>query len=118
TLIALNQGDEAAPYFEAALEIARPTEDVEVIARALNGQARFAFHREDFIAAATHIAEAVPTARRSGSRRLIADALTLQSEYQAKIGQTAESTSAWDEANKLYGILGLSLAQNTPAWLQ
>ena len=118
TLISLNQSDEAAPYFEAALEIARPTEDVEVIAHALNGQARLALREEDVNIAGTGIAEAVTTARRSGSRRLIADALALQSEYQAKNSQSTEAAASWDEAKKLYSILGLSLAQHTPDWLE
>ncbi|MDX1993751.1 MAG: tetratricopeptide repeat protein [bacterium] len=117
SLLALSRAEDAVPYFENALAAARAGDDSEVSARALTGQGRIALQQGDSTRAGQAIAEAVFQARRSGSRRLLADALALQSEQQAQSGQQAESAASWDEAKRLYALLNLPASESSPAWL-
>jgi hypothetical protein len=61
--------------------------------------------------------EAQVLARRSDQRRLLAEALSVQSEQRAALGQEAEAAAAWDEAQRAYAVLHMPQAKLHPAWL-
>jgi tetratricopeptide (TPR) repeat protein len=117
TLLSLNRADETEPLFTAALDYARPVEDVEVIIRALCGQAKLAIREGKAGDSAEQINEAVQLARRADLRRLLAEALSLRAEGQALSGQREEAVRAWSEAQKLFTMLQAPQARMQPSWL-
>jgi tetratricopeptide (TPR) repeat protein len=117
TLLSLNRVDEAQPLFTAALDYARPVEDVEIIIRALCGLAKSAIREGQADGSGEQINEAVQLARRADLRRLLAEALSLRAEMQALSGQRDEASRAWSEAQKLFAMLQAPQARMLPSWL-
>ncbi len=60
---------------------------------------------------------AIALARRTESRRLLAEALAVDSQHLAMLGQADEAAAAWTEAQRLYTILHMPQAKISPAWL-
>jgi tetratricopeptide (TPR) repeat protein len=118
TLLALGQAEGAQPFVEEALASGRARNDRETILRAMTSLARITAARGDAEAAARFADEAVALARRADHRRLLADALSGQSEQRAASGQTSEAVTAWNEAQRLYALLGMPQAKQQPGWLK
>ncbi len=117
SLLGHSRTDEAAVLLDEALREGRAQEDVEVIIRALTGQARIALVRGQFEESGTMINHAVTQARRADMRRLLAEALRTQSEQQAAINHPEQSLAIWDEAQKLFNVLHTPIKQLQPQWL-
>ncbi len=117
TLIAMQRTDEAAPLMQGALETAREINEPEVLVGALIGMARLRMKQQDPEAAGTLLSEAVPVARRADMRRLLAEALALQSEQQAAVDNQEKARALWEEAKRLYTHLRAPQAKQTPFWL-
>ncbi len=118
TLLSLRNADAAQPLLNTALTQGRADEDVEVIVRSLTGLGRLALQRSTPESATTLLDEATGLARRADMRRLLAEALSVYSEQQAKVNQRERSEALWDEAQKLYNVLRLSQSKLRPAWLE
>ncbi len=63
------------------------------------------------------INEATLLARKIENRRLLAEALSLQSQQQAALDQQTAALAAWDEAQRLYKMLHMPQGKTQPAWL-
>jgi len=63
------------------------------------------------------LSAAILLARRTESRRLLAEALAVDSQRLAMLGQADEAAAAWKEAQRLYAILHMPQAKISPAWL-
>ena len=61
--------------------------------------------------------EAVALARQQELRRLLADALTAQSQRDGALGAVGAARAAWTEALALYTALKMPQARLAPAWL-
>ena len=61
--------------------------------------------------------EAIALARRADMRRLLAEALGIFSEQQAKQNQPERSKSLWEEAQKLFNMLRAPQGKTEPGWL-
>jgi tetratricopeptide (TPR) repeat protein len=116
-LLSLGQLDEARARLEAALAQGRAAENADLIIRAQTVTARLALVLRDPETADAPLAEAVLLARRTDSRRLLAEALSVRSQQQAMMGQTESANAAWDEALKLYTMLRMPQGKAQPAWL-
>lgn len=109
--------DPAQAGFERALTIGQAIDNVEVNIRAQTGLAQVAIVRGELEAANGWIQTALTSARRTMIRRLIAEALRVQSELYAKQGQLDAARSAWIEAQKIFEGLHHPDAKLHPAWL-
>ncbi len=118
TLYNRGEIEEARPLLRQALAVGREQADVEVIVRALVGQARLALHDDEPQEADEMLQEAIQLARRADMRRQLAEALQVQSEQQAALNDTARSLTLWDEAQKLFSILQMPQAELEPEWLK
>lgn len=118
TLFNLGEIEESRPLLRQALIDGREQADVEVIVRALVGQARLALHDHQPQEADEMLQEAIQLARRADMRRQLAEALQVQSEQQAALNETARSLTLWDEAQKLFSILQMPQAELEPEWLK
>lgn len=118
TLMQLQQVDEARPMFRQALDEGRAQADVEIIVRALIGQARLALIDDQPQEADDMLEEAIQLARRADMRRQLAEALQVHSEQQAALNETERSLTLWDEAQKLFTILQMPQAELEPEWLK
>jgi tetratricopeptide (TPR) repeat protein len=118
TLLHLRQVDEARPLYRQALDEGRAQADVEVIVRALIGQARLALLDGQPQEADDLLEEAIQLARRADMRRQLAEALQVHSEQQAALNETARSLTLWDEAQKLFTMLQMPQASLEPEWLK
>lgn len=118
TLMQLKQVEEARPLFRQALDEGRAQADVEVIVRALIGQARLALIDDQPQEADDMLEEAIQLARRADMRRQLAEALQVHSEQQAALNKTERSLTLWDEAQKLFTILQMPQADLEPEWLK
>ncbi len=116
SLIGLGRLDEAKALLESTLIRGRAGEDVEVIVRSLLGLARIAFHQSSE-SIAPILDEAVGLARQADMRRLLAEALSLHSEYQASLHDRQRATALWEEARKLFTRLHAPQAKVNPAWI-
>jgi tetratricopeptide (TPR) repeat protein len=117
TLLSLGQTAFAIPLFDDALAQARQDEDIELIARALTGQARIALHLDRPETASALLEEATTIARRADFRRVLAEALSAASEQQAALDQPERAAAVWEEARKLFTMLHMPQAKTQPAWL-
>ncbi len=117
TLLHTGEDEEALALFTQCLNQGREISDVEVIARALMGQARVALKRDQPQAVDDLLQEAIHLTRQSDLRRLLAEALQLHSEQQAALNQSSRSLELWDEAQKLFSILQMPEARQEPDWL-
>ncbi len=63
------------------------------------------------------LTEAVSLARRIEARRLLAEALTVDSQRLSLLGQAEAAAEAWKEAQRLYAILHMPQAKISPAWI-
>lgn len=118
TFVKLNRLDEAAVLFDEVLAVGRSSEDTEIIIRALNGKARIALQQQDLFNVSDLLNQAAVMARKADMRRLLAEALTLQSQYQSLVGQPVRAAELWQEAKRLYTILHASQAYWKPGWLE
>lgn len=117
TLLAMGQPEGAQPFVEEALATGREHDDPEIIMRAMTTMGRITTARAQLDAAARFVNDAVALARRSDNRRLLADALAAQSEQRAALGSPQDAGPIWAEAQRLYAVLGMPQAKQTPAWL-
>jgi len=117
SLLGQSRVDEAAHLLDQALRQGRAEEDIEVIIRALTGQARVALLRGQAEESGVMLSQAVSQARRADMRRLLAEALRTQSEQQAAINHPEQSLALWDEAKKLFNLLHTPTNQIQPQWL-
>lgn len=117
SLLRHDRDDEAAALLAEALAEGRASGDVEVIVRALTGQAHLLLRRGQSAEAGTLLTEATALARRASMRRLLADALRAHSEQQAAVNNREQSRALWDEARRLFAMLDAPLARFQPAWL-
>jgi tetratricopeptide (TPR) repeat protein len=115
-----NQGAVAAarPLLLEALNAGRTLGNVEIITRALIGQARVALAANQPQAADELLEEAIDLARQADLRRYLAEALQVQSEQQAALNQSDRSLSLWDEAQRLFTMLHMPQAELEPEWLK
>lgn len=117
TLLALGEIPAAAALFAEVMEYGRSS-DPELLILGLTGQAQVALHEQRFQQVETGLAEAIALARRTDSRRLLAEALSVQSAYHAAVNHPEQATARWEEARKLFNILHHPLAKTQPAWLE
>ena len=117
SLVSLEQLDEAEALFQQALDFAKDQAHKEVMINALRGLARIAMKRDDYEEAAKNIIPALEHARKMGLRRPLADSLMIASEYHMATNQHDNAQSNWEEACKIYQILGHASAKSTPLWL-
>ena len=117
TLLALSRIDAADDLFEQALTLARAAEDFEVLAGVLIGKARLLLTRDEPQAADAPLTEAITIARKADMRRLLAEALTARSEQQAALGDEAAARATWDDAKRLFRMVGGPQAKQTAFWL-
>jgi tetratricopeptide (TPR) repeat protein len=116
-LIRMGEVEEAEPLLKEARVIAERLDHYEINVRSMLGRAKIALLRDDLTTAATLAQDAVLTARRTHTRRLLADSLLLLSEVQAKQHQSESSAASWEEARKLLEILHHPNAKSMPEWL-
>jgi tetratricopeptide (TPR) repeat protein len=109
--------DEAEALLRTAKADPAKPDHYEINVRLMLAEARLALLREDTDAAGKLAEEAVLIARRTHTRRLLADALLLLSEQQAREGKAQPSTASWEEARKLLEILHHPNAKLTPTWV-
>lgn len=118
TLLSLARADEAEPLLKAALEVGRALEDAEIIVRALTGLASVQLKRRQPAGAESALDEALRMARRMELRRLLAEALAIRSQQLTLLGEHAEATAAWTEAQRLFALLHMPQAKQPPLWLE
>lgn len=118
TLIHMADTSAAGSLFAEALDRGRHLVDIQVIVRALIGQARLALLEEQPQNADHLLQEAIQLARRADMRRPLAEALQIYSEQQASLNQFEQSVTLWDEAQKLFTILQMPQADLEPDWLK
>jgi tetratricopeptide (TPR) repeat protein len=116
SLIGLGALDEAKSLLETTLARGRADEDIEVIIRSLLGLARIALS-QPAKQTTPILDEAVRLARQADMRRLLAEALSIFSEYQASIRQPQKASALWEEARRLFAMLHAPQAKLKPAWL-
>ena len=117
TRLSLGQIQEATALYEAVLSIGRDLHDIENTIRGLTGQARIALALDQAGSADNALQEAIMMSRRADMRRLLANALVVQSQQQAALEQPEKATALWEEARKLYAVLHAPQAKQTPSWL-
>lgn len=115
TLFLMERIDEAETYFNNAAHLGREHNDIELIIRALTGQARIALQRGKIEEAGDMLRQATAYARKADMRRLLAEALQVHSQQQAAANHPNESLSLWHEAQKLFTLLRIPHLQ--PDWL-
>jgi tetratricopeptide (TPR) repeat protein len=115
-LVKMGRVEEAEPLLAEARAAGQRLDHYEINVRAMLGQARIALLRDDLAKAGALAQEAVLAARRTHTRRLLADALLVLSEQQAKSGQDAPAAASWEEARKLLEILHHPGAKSVPDW--
>lgn len=116
-LLALGEVEAAAALFAEVVERGRADQDFELLIQGLTGTAQVALAQKLFDHAGTALDEALALAHRIDVRRLLAEALSVQSEYHAALNRTVQSAAAWEEASKLFKILHHPQAKIQPAWL-
>lgn len=117
SLIGLGEFNTASDLLDQAMAIAKQTHDPETIIKVLNGRAKLALQQEQSSEALKLSEKAITQARETDSRRLLADALTLQSVALAQNNELEAAQIAWGEAAKLYSILQINPADHAPAWV-
>ncbi len=117
TLITLELLDEAQILLDEALAQARASSHAEATISAQIGIGRLRIAQGQPGAADEFINEAINLARKIENRRLLAEALSLQSQQQAALDQQAEALAAWDEAAQLYKMLHMPHGKTQPVWL-
>jgi tetratricopeptide (TPR) repeat protein len=117
TKLALGLLDEAASLADEALAAARASNDFEVIVIALLVVGRANLRRALPDAAMPPINEALSIAQRAGLRRLLAEAYHLLSEAQAAANDRETAKGSWEQAARLYRMVGAPQAKLTPHWL-
>lgn len=115
TLVHTGELDEAEILLDEALAYAQAHPYTELLVRALIEVC--ALRERQGRAADAPAEEAVALARRHELRRLLAGALTVQSQREAALGQPDAARAAWNEAVKLYGALKMPQARLSPGWL-
>ncbi len=115
TLTKLNELSEAETLLGEVLAYARAHPFTELLVRALTAMSglRVSQNRPQD----APVEEAVALARHQELRRLLADALTAQSQRDAALGQVDAARAAWAEAMGLYTALKMPQARLVPAWL-
>jgi tetratricopeptide (TPR) repeat protein len=117
TKLALGRVDEADTLFDEAVKLARQSGDYEAVTTALTGKARALLSQSKPEDAEPLLAEAIQIARKTDMRRLLAEALAVQSEQQAAQDKDERARQLWDEAKRLYQMVGSPQAKQTPFWL-
>ncbi len=117
TLIALESLDEAQTLLDEALAQAQASSHAEATISAQIGLGRLRIAQGQPGAADEFISEATLLARKIENRRLLAEALSLQSQQQAALDQQTAALAAWDEAQRLYKMLHMPQGKTQPVWL-
>ncbi|HEX2620386.1 MAG TPA: hypothetical protein VHL11_09570 [Phototrophicaceae bacterium] len=120
-LIKMGHLDEVPALLQAIQTEAAELESYEITTRLLINQARLALKKDEpttLETATAPIQEAINLARRAGTRRLLADALLVQSQYYARINNLPRATATWEEASKLLESLRHPDGNMPPAWLR
>lgn len=117
TKLALGLLDEAAPLADEALATARSSNDFEVIVIALLAVGRVALRRSQPNDATPAVNEALSITQRAGLRRLQGEAYHLLSEAQAATNDREKAVKSWEQAARLYRMVGAPQAERTPHWL-
>jgi tetratricopeptide (TPR) repeat protein len=108
---------EATELASSAVDHARAANDFEAVIIALLSYGRSMLRGTTPEAAEQHIKEALVLSQRASLRRLQAEAYHLYSEQQAAVGGDA-ARAHWDQARKLYHMVGAPAAKNTPFWVE
>lgn len=115
-LAAAGRIDEARSMLTDALALAQRGQHSETLWRATIEIAKID-GRADPAKAAADLLPVVNTLRTHGSRRLLADALTILSQLTAEQHRLEGANRLWDEAHKIYSALDHPLKRLDPAWL-
>lgn len=115
-LFAMGRGDEAAEHARRAEELAAASGDLDAQQRAAIEVAR-ARGLHDPRAAHEALEAVVKQIRTSGTKRVLADALSVLSELSGKLGELDRAQAEWDEAVKLYQLVGHPAGEHSPHWL-
>jgi tetratricopeptide (TPR) repeat protein len=118
TLLAVGERQAAAALFAEVADYGRAFQDAELVVQGLTGQAQVALAEQHLQQAEVWLSEAIALARRSDSRRLLAEALSLQSMYHAAVHHPEQASARWEEARRLFSILHHPQAKIRPAWLE
>lgn len=108
---------EARRLVAEALEQAHTINDHEAIISAVTCQAQILLLEHHPEAIGARLSEVITLARRADMRRLLAGALHVQSEQQARLGNQEQAQTLWEEAQRLYTVLHSPESQQHPAWL-
>lgn len=117
SLLSLNEFEESALLLENALQYGRESDKPALMIRALTGQARALIQQGNLPTATPILEEAIALARKTDSRRLLAELLYWRSVQLAKKNRHAEAYEVWGEARKLYTMLHMPQAKLEPQWL-
>lgn len=115
TAIHLNDLDRAQALLDQASATNETLKSNDLQIRIQAAQAALALrsnHPQD-----ADLTEAITLARRVEARRLLAEALSIDSQRLAMLGQADEAAAAWKEAQRFYSILHMPQAKISPAWL-
>ncbi|MBK9123294.1 MAG: tetratricopeptide repeat protein [Chloroflexi bacterium] len=115
-LVAMDRGDEAVEHARIAKQLAADSGDLDAQQRAAIEVAR-AEGLSDPVAARAKLAPAVAHMRTSAQKRVLADALAVSSELSGSVGEMAQAQAEWDEAVKLYHLVGHPAREHSPHWL-
>jgi len=118
TLLAVGERQAAAALFAEVTTHGRAYQDAELMIQGLTGQAQVALAEQPFPQVEAWLNEAIALARRSDSRRLLAEALRIQSMYHAAVHHPEQAHAGWEEARRLFSILHHPQAKIRPAWLE
>lgn len=119
TLLRLNRYAEAKGHFVDGLDIGQSHNRQEVVIRAKIGLAYCVLHEDDSTTVEQLTQSAIDLAERMNMRRLLADALSVRSQYMMQVHHDKETATAdWKRARKLYNMLHLPLDIRTPLWVQ
>ncbi|MFW5709250.1 MAG: tetratricopeptide repeat protein [Chloroflexota bacterium] len=118
TLTRLQRWEDARQVLEAALEAARQLGRSDLLARVLTSRALLALEENDLELAGSLIEEAAANADGSGSRRTLADAMIIRSDWHMRHDMQQQAEADWSIARELLQLLGIAPAEYEPAWLK
>jgi tetratricopeptide (TPR) repeat protein len=115
TRLALGEPEDALRLFDEALVLARQTKDYETLIGGTIAKAHAQLRQGN--SADALIQDAIAIAKGAEMRRLTADALAMDSESLALRGEMPAAQKRWEEARRLYLMLGAPQAKQPPFWL-
>lgn len=115
TAMHLNQPERARDLLKRAATVNETLKNSDLQIRLQTSLAALALR--DHQPQEAHLAEAIALARRTETRRLLAEALALDSQRLAMLGQAEAAAGAWKEAQRFYSMLHMPQAKISPAWI-